>query len=355
MSADAPQVAPQAPAPAPTARADGVYRILSIDGGGYLGLATAAFIEGIELVVGKGRFASAFDLFCGSSTGAILAMGLASGRTGEELRALYERLGRDVFRRRRFFRGLCFGALHPNTALRAALVSEFKKRRDGGGPPAPGAPDLTLGDLRARKKYALVTAFNLTTGRPRIFKTDHAPHLVTDDVLPVAAVVMASSAAPYYLPSVAVHNPKTRLTELFCDGGVVANHPALLGVVEAAHTLHWPLGQVRVLSLAAPGMNFGEGPKAAQWADRSLLLGWGKKLPSMFLEAGSAISGETLDRLIAVLPPHMRPRYVRIEMNNHGKFAINDASRRAQAAHQQEGATLAADGDKRRQVQQILD
>ncbi|MBZ5673930.1 MAG: patatin-like phospholipase family protein [Acidobacteriia bacterium] len=53
-------------------------RILSIDGGGYLGLTAAAYLEELEHHF-NARCSDQFDLFCGTSTGAIIALGLAAG------------------------------------------------------------------------------------------------------------------------------------------------------------------------------------------------------------------------------------------------------------------------------------
>lgn len=165
-------------------------RVLSLDGGGYLGLASASFIKGIEQHTGQ-SFASTFDVFCGSSTGAIIALALANGRTGEQLEHLYKTLGATVFKRRGF------GVLRPkygNKALGRALTDEFGQ--------------TTLGDVYSGGKAALVTAFNVTTGKPRIFKTDHSPNLTRDSALPLAEVAMASAAAPYYFPMVPITNPR---------------------------------------------------------------------------------------------------------------------------------------------------
>jgi hypothetical protein len=51
-------------------------RILSLDGGGYLGLATASFLEETERHFGR-SFYESFDMFCGTSTGAIIALAVA--------------------------------------------------------------------------------------------------------------------------------------------------------------------------------------------------------------------------------------------------------------------------------------
>jgi patatin-like phospholipase/acyl hydrolase len=51
---------------------------------------------------------------------------------------------------------------------------------------------------------------------------------------------------------VRITNLKTNATETFCDGGVVANHPALLGYTEAVHELSAPPHAVPLLSLSTP-------------------------------------------------------------------------------------------------------
>jgi len=77
-------------------------RVLSVDGGGYLGLATASFIGAVEDHFST-RFADRFDLFCGTSTGAIIALALASGKSGREVTMLYQALGPEVFPPPRFW------------------------------------------------------------------------------------------------------------------------------------------------------------------------------------------------------------------------------------------------------------
>jgi patatin-like phospholipase/acyl hydrolase len=100
--------------------------------------------------------------------------------------------------------------------------------------------DLTLGDVLARGKFVLIPAFNLTTGRPRLFKTDHAGGLTTDNKYKLWEVALASSAAPVYLPVVAITSPINGSREIFCDGGIFANHPALLGFTEAIYHFKTP-------------------------------------------------------------------------------------------------------------------
>src|SRR5690348_9902719 len=87
-------------------------RAICLDGGGYLGLATASFLAELERHFSV-RLSEQFDLFCGASTGGIIALALAQGKSAAEIVDLYRRLGHEVFRNRipgsrflRWWRGL---------------------------------------------------------------------------------------------------------------------------------------------------------------------------------------------------------------------------------------------------------
>ncbi len=72
------------------------YRILSLDGGGIRGVLTARLLERIAEV--RPEFLGRVDLFAGTSTGSILAIGLAMGLTPTRLVALYREQGPLIFR-----------------------------------------------------------------------------------------------------------------------------------------------------------------------------------------------------------------------------------------------------------------
>ena len=80
----------------------GPKRILSLDGGGIRGVLTLQYLKVIETMV-KERFGEEtllcdyFDLIGGTSIGSIIAAGLASGMSVDELNALYTRIGSTVF------------------------------------------------------------------------------------------------------------------------------------------------------------------------------------------------------------------------------------------------------------------
>ena len=82
----------------------GPKRILSVDGGGVRGALAVGLITKIEQTLRDklGRpglvLSDYFDLIGGTSTGAIVAAGLALGRSADDLAELYRRLGPRVFR-----------------------------------------------------------------------------------------------------------------------------------------------------------------------------------------------------------------------------------------------------------------
>src|SRR5258705_12015404 len=72
-----------------------MYRILSFDGGGIRGLVTLAMLQKIQNNVPQ--LISQTDLVAGTSTGGIIALGLAAGKTVDELIHLYLDDGEKIF------------------------------------------------------------------------------------------------------------------------------------------------------------------------------------------------------------------------------------------------------------------
>ena len=162
----------------------------------------------------------------------------------KQIRELYEDFGPKVFwnpipgtRYLRAVRGLAM-ARYSNRALKTSLEEVFKAK--------------TLGDIRKSGKYVIVPAFCVSSGTPRIFKTNHAQDLTRDDGYLVSDVALASSAAPLFLPIVRLKSPTHGGIEEYCDGGVFANHPALVGYTEAVFHLKAAPADIRLLSLSTP-------------------------------------------------------------------------------------------------------
>jgi patatin-like phospholipase/acyl hydrolase len=82
----------------------GPKRILACDGGGVRGILTLQYLKRMEELLGKRagnapdfRLSQYFDLIGGTSTGSIIATGLALGWTVEKLEVLYSKLSEQVF------------------------------------------------------------------------------------------------------------------------------------------------------------------------------------------------------------------------------------------------------------------
>ncbi len=107
-------------------------RILSIDGGGILGLIPAVVLAEIEARTGR-MAAELFDLVAGTSTGGIVACAVAAGVPAAEVAGLYRDRGREIFSSswgRRM--GTAFGLVGPQygaAGLEAALADVFGDRR----------------------------------------------------------------------------------------------------------------------------------------------------------------------------------------------------------------------------------
>lgn len=212
-------------------------RILSIDGGGIKGVFPAAFLAQIEEATGK-RIADHFDLIAGTSTGGIIALGLGLGLRATEILDLYQTHGPTIFAPPPVRRGL-WKAMLPEKlrrrievkygadGLRQALERTFGRKR--------------LGESRVR---LVIPAYHAIQRDVYVFKTTHHPRFELDFKCPVIDVAMATAAAPTYFPA-----HKTVDGTSLVDGGIWANNPVGLAVVEALGVLEWPRHSLHVLSL----------------------------------------------------------------------------------------------------------
>ena len=212
-------------------------RILSIDGGGILGAFPAAFLAELERELDRPA-GSYFDLMAGTSTGGILALGLGVGMRASEILELYENRGSDIFgcgrgaladflvrnfRRARW----CFRNKYDLERLRKVLRDVFGEK--------------LIGEAKTR---LVVPAWNPLAKSVYIYKTAHHPRLKTDYGSSVVDAALATAAAPSCF-----QRHVTRHGVGLVDGGVWANNPVAVAVVEAVAVLGWPGESLHVLSL----------------------------------------------------------------------------------------------------------
>ena len=209
------------------------FRILSIDGGGIRGIFPAAFLAGLEeRYLGGESISRYFDLVTGTSTGGIIAIGLGAGLKASEIANLYVERGCEVFPPAsgltRSFRNLTqlLRYRYDRKALTNILTELLGERR--------------LGDSEIR---LCIPSFDGTHSDLYLFKTPHHPDFRLDARENMVKVAAATSAAPAFF------RPLEDGGYTFIDGGVWANNPTMIGLVEALTCFSVARERVRILSL----------------------------------------------------------------------------------------------------------
>jgi uncharacterized protein len=193
-------------------------RILSIDGGGIRGLIPAVLLEALEAATGRPARES-FDFVAGTSTGAVLAGGVAAGFSGEQLASLYRRRGPELFRGMpvlNLVRRIVTGQMYDVARLRAMIAEELGDRA------AWRINDVPM-DI-------LVTAKGLDDGHNWYFVKDRpGENTSRTGNYNLADSLTASAAAPTYFAPWEVDG-----IGLLVDGGTgVAGNPVYQACVEA--------------------------------------------------------------------------------------------------------------------------
>jgi patatin-like phospholipase/acyl hydrolase len=212
------------------------FRILSIDGGGIRGILPAAILSELEeRFLGGKPIGGYFDLITGTSTGGIIALSLGTGFPAKQLLELYLLHGEEVFP------PLRWDLLRLRSGLRW-LRSLHHHRYD----PEPLASHLAqvFGDRifgEAMQRLCIPSFDDFT--EVNVFKTPHHPDYRIDWRERLLTVAMATAAAPTFFP---VYRNRGRA---FADGGVWANDPAMIGLVDALACYGLDRRQIHILSL----------------------------------------------------------------------------------------------------------
>lgn len=215
------------------------FRILSIDGGGIRGIFPASVLAHFENKYLGGRSVGGyFDLVTGTSTGGIIALGLGAGLTAADLAHLFIARGGEIFpppgRTVRLWRRVSRYIKHryDRQALQAMLTEK-------------------LGDRRVRDSLVrlCVPALEGRYGEVNIYKTPHHPDYHLDGAKQMLTVALATSAAPTYF------QPLVDGGHILVDGGVWANNPIMIGLVDALTCFELARTDVQILSLGC-----GDGP-----------------------------------------------------------------------------------------------
>lgn len=348
------------------------FQILSLVGGGIRGAFITAYLREMEQRLGR-SIAESFDLIAGTSTGGIIAAGLALGMSANDMHDFYVRYGRQIFTPRPPYKAK--GAMR----LVFPLANWIFRRRTGSGLDAAfrarfcpnalqaafdeGFADHTLKSVAFTR--LIIPSVNLSRGQPHVFRSRHLPEGVRDQDLKVSDVVIAATAAPTYFPHRQIRD------DAYVDGGVWAADPSMLAFCESMRIQQfctregidpaYSTKDIHLLSIGTGRAQFSLQPPGSDagllfWAPRvadvmgtsqvqglhlplKFLLGeryrhvnfrmdrqWGldevEHIPALF-EMGEHRAAETFDWVCEAFLGHKRHRYVPFE-SEADAFELNE-------------------------------
>jgi patatin-like phospholipase/acyl hydrolase len=249
------------------------FRVLSIDGGGALGIYPATILKLIETeILCNAPIINSFNLITGTSTGGLIALSLASEHSVEEIIEFYREKSKIIFPNDylNFFRiinSLFIRSMYRQKPLKNILEEHFGKK--------------TMADL---KTPVCITAVDTVQCHPIVYKTKNAPHLKRDENELLVDIALATSSAPIFFPTYKFSHYRSVV-----DGGIWQNNPSMVGLIEA-NTNFLSEGSdfesVSILSIGNPLSN-----QISSYINGKMnissLFSWGKKLVTLPMKVSS--------------------------------------------------------------------
>lgn len=274
-------------------------RILALDGGGIKGVVTLGFLERLEKMladrmVSSGKLQSPdqfrlcqyFDLIGGTSTGAIIAGALAMGMRASEIKEMYLKLSREVFKVDLGFYGLLLEAKRfDKRKLERHLERVFGSARLGGS-------ELQTGLCVVAKRADSGSTWPLHNHPAGPFYKHNGP-------LMLWRVIRASTAAPtFFTPQLLPLGDRDEAGKLvrdrlgrmvqgaFVDGAVsMANNPSLQCLLLAllkGYGFGWESGEEKLL-LVSVGTGAARVKTRAMDVAKYGLLRWVRRIPQLLM------------------------------------------------------------------------
>jgi uncharacterized protein len=263
------------------------------------GIFTAAVIAQLEQDLGV-RLADHVDLIVGTSTGGIIGLGLAAGKTGEQMRDFYADEGARIFARPRSLLRRLRQPKYDRRVLDEVLQREFGDER--------------LNDLGTP---VCITAHELVAGTTRVWKDDHHHELSGGGDLLVWKVAAATAAAPTYFAPVQLGAADSHV-----DGGIWANNPALVGITEAVRYAGRSLQDIRLLSIGTTTRTFQV--QDHDHARRMGLLAWLKEARELLLGGSVSMASDKQAELLLLPGSYLRlnsERATHVPLDDYEKCA----------------------------------
>lgn len=306
------------------------FRILSLDGGGIRGLVSAYMLLEIEKKLKEKNLPPIreyFDMIAGTSTGSILAAGIALGYPIDKLVNLYREQGLKIFpyqnllnigRLKMFFKYGISAPKFSNEGLIDVLKSE----------PEFHTPMKELGTLKeegkaGKKPIVLILAFDTMYRNTTFFTNYHMPSEGNRwyNNIPVWEICVSSASAPTFFPAYELkHREENKDKSIeedwsfpHVDGGVTANNPSLCAIARAIQLGH----KLEDISLLSVGTGQNKKPlnfnKIVGWG----LIQWGLRVSDVFMEGQAELQSRVCLELMGGATSR---RYLRLQFDLNTAF-----------------------------------
>ena len=220
------------------------FKILSVDGGGIRGLIPCVFLVEIENMLQSKygqKLTEYFDMVAGTSTGSIIAAGIAAGLPVEKMLDLYFLRGRDIFPYRSRWDPRRIGLLlqHGISAPKYDLEDLEEVLKDELG-------DKKVGEIEDIK--LLIPFYDTIKRNTEFFKSypDRRNDIPKFKDVPVWEAALCSSAAPTFFSAHLLKANDVQYSAI--DGGVAANNPVACAMADALSDIE-DLKKIKIVSL----------------------------------------------------------------------------------------------------------
>ncbi|MDZ8050923.1 MAG: patatin-like phospholipase family protein [Aulosira sp. ZfuVER01] len=312
------------------------FKILSLDGGGMRGVISARILQEVEQQVRKQKGQNLneyFDLIAGTSTGSILAAGIAVGKTSAELIDLYINEGKRIFPLKRKNR------YHMFPAFVQQIIEAFSPSKYS----HDGLIQVLIDKLGYKRiqdiesPILLILAYD-TLYRNTTFFTNCHPDLGYRwyDECYLWEICVASASAPTFFPPYKLEpvNKEKFGNWVFphIDGGVSANNPGLaalslvMRISQSSDRLVSPETkrkykleniQMKDISILSIGTGQTGEPYQFEQVHKWKPLDWAQHITDIFMEPSSEID-TTICRQI--MGGYESQRYLRLQFDLNERF-----------------------------------
>lgn len=262
------------------------FRVLSLDGGGIRGLFSAVILSEVEKELksfGKETYQiyQNVDLIFGTSTGGILALALSLGIPAEEIKNLYFNNAEKIFGNKKGFFKCITSSSYDRMSLKLLLIEVFQKYHKGSIP-----------RLRDCKIPVGVSIYDLSIGKPSVLKSNYHPSFIRDPNLPLLDAALSTSSAPTYFDPYSGDMYKDGKGDVLqfknkVDGGVWANNPSLISLIEAQKAFKKQLVDINLLSIGTGERIFLEPTREKKFGIWYWIINKRKRIIELFMQGQS--------------------------------------------------------------------